>query len=393
MATRRIKPPIVHVVLDTNSLFTDHADKLLSSEISELIQNGFQDTGNDIFWYIPDIVKKERHYQMSARANQLLPNLAKLERLLGHRLNIDERTLYPRVTEAISRQIELHGLKLLNLDPALVDWASLIDLAAFRKPPFSAGKEKGFKDAIVLETFCQFAGGLPKSLGSCRIVFLSEDALLRDAIKDRCSNSSNVECIGGIEELKNLINAIASQLPDEEVRRIVSLADNIFFEKDDKNTLWYRSNIAENVNELVSGSSVESAGDGFRIKVTKRLINRPVFIKKQSQTIRFATKVSIHVSASRVVSKNTAIGMTGAQQRLGESVAPTFSSADWSALLAGRAETIKIIRNGVHEITVEWEAVLTRRGVLQSAKFQKASYSGTHWSDPEIESPQSLVEN
>jgi hypothetical protein len=47
----------VHVVLDTNSLFTEAADKLVSRDVSEFILATNSQAGLTITWYLPWIVK------------------------------------------------------------------------------------------------------------------------------------------------------------------------------------------------------------------------------------------------------------------------------------------------------------------------------------------------
>jgi hypothetical protein len=72
----------VHVVVDTNSLFTEAADKLLATEISDLISSSSANLELNVRWHLPWIVKAERQYQMLLRANRLIPHLQKVEKLL-----------------------------------------------------------------------------------------------------------------------------------------------------------------------------------------------------------------------------------------------------------------------------------------------------------------------
>jgi hypothetical protein len=93
---------------------------------------------------------------MLDRARKLLPNLEKLERLLGHKLGITAEVLEARVEEAIRKQVELHDLKEVLLKPADTDWNELVRRSVFRLIPFDPGeKEKGFRDAVLLETLTQ----------------------------------------------------------------------------------------------------------------------------------------------------------------------------------------------------------------------------------------------
>src|ERR1700675_1733123 len=73
----------LRVAFDTNVLFTGSASDLVRQEAASLIsQSGFPDL--DIQWYLPDVVRLERQFQMQKGALELLAPLARVERLLGH---------------------------------------------------------------------------------------------------------------------------------------------------------------------------------------------------------------------------------------------------------------------------------------------------------------------
>src|SRR5258708_4345985 len=89
---RRHQSSQLRVVLDTNILFTDSASDLVRQEAVNLIKEStFPDL--EIQWYLPEMVRHERQYQMQKRALELMPPIAKVERLLGHRLAINEQML------------------------------------------------------------------------------------------------------------------------------------------------------------------------------------------------------------------------------------------------------------------------------------------------------------
>jgi hypothetical protein len=71
--------PTLHIIMDTNCLYTEAEDKLLRLEISKYIKSS---PGRDtsLKWYIPGIVKMERHFQMADKAVKYLDTVNKLER-------------------------------------------------------------------------------------------------------------------------------------------------------------------------------------------------------------------------------------------------------------------------------------------------------------------------
>src|SRR5438105_4325822 len=85
--------PILKIVLDTNQLFTGTASDLLQDSLRQVIESSRKHSDIQIEWYLPDMVRWEREFQMAEAAHNLLPALSKLERLLGHGLGINSEIL------------------------------------------------------------------------------------------------------------------------------------------------------------------------------------------------------------------------------------------------------------------------------------------------------------
>ncbi len=138
---------------------------------------------------------------MLIQSLQLLPSINKLERLLGHNLNITQHIIEQRVNEAVESQIEELNINILSLDTARVDWNNMMLSAAYRKPPFSQGeKEKGFRDALLAEAFVQLIADSPVTPKICRIALVTNDTLLSDAISEGTKGQSNVRILTSLEE-------------------------------------------------------------------------------------------------------------------------------------------------------------------------------------------------
>src|SRR6266852_4777826 len=121
---RKHQKPQLLVVFDTNILFTDSASDVVRQEAANLIKEStFPDL--EIRWYLPEMVRHERQYQMQKRALELLPPIAKVERLLGHKLAITEQLLVDSVEKVVSQRLEELGLLSLTLDDSKVDWRRL----------------------------------------------------------------------------------------------------------------------------------------------------------------------------------------------------------------------------------------------------------------------------
>src|SRR6266404_2579897 len=91
----------LRVAFDTNVLYTGSASDLVRQEAGNMVtQSAYPDL--EVLWYLPEVVRHERQYQMRKRALELLPSVAKVERLLGHNLNITQEILVDRVEKAVT---------------------------------------------------------------------------------------------------------------------------------------------------------------------------------------------------------------------------------------------------------------------------------------------------
>ncbi len=384
-------PPAVHVVLDTNVLFTELEDKLLCKEISDLILNDTSALGIDISWHIPDVVRQERRSQMFERAIKLLIPLGKLENLLGHKLNMTPDIVANRVDDAISRQISSHKLHILQVDPNEVDWHDLISRAASREPPFSAnGSEKGFKDSIVVESFFQLSSRQPKS--NCRVILLSSDELVANAVDARVARTTNAGLAKDIGALKTILNAIASHLSDEAVAKILPRANSLIFTKaEDKSALWFKWELFSKLQ--IDGIHISKVVYEKGFKTKHRTIDglQTNFEKKEGQRVYFQTKVTARVEATKDQTITNQTSLIDAIARLNNTIV-SKSSADSTntSLVSGNiyqsdnpmsAAREEIKKNGIIKFDINWSCTLTSRGSLIKPNLESIKHESTKWTD------------
>jgi hypothetical protein len=240
----------LNVVFDTSVVYTGSANDLLRKEIVELIGNHTTLTDIQINWHVPEIVIKERTYQMNKKGLELLISIQKLERLLGHNLNITEEIIASRINETINKQVEDLSVRTVKIDTSKVNWESIIHSAIFRHAPFEDGeKEKGFRDALVLESLKQVISNYPSSKNSCRTVLITKDGLLHNSATKFSSELSNVNVFNSLEELSSLINVLNSEIKEELINSISLIAKNLFYDKEDKAGLYYSEEIFKRISD------------------------------------------------------------------------------------------------------------------------------------------------
>jgi hypothetical protein len=303
---KKAKRSELRVVLDTNALYVTptsvgSASDLVRQEIVNVISEArYPDL--DILWYLPEIVRHERQYQMQAEALKLRPAINKIERLLSHNLTLSDHVLLDHVRIKIEEKEKLLGLQEIKLDHSLVDWPKLIHAAAYRNPPFEVGeKEKGFRDALVAESFLQLLDASPKSPGLCRVVLVTSDELLTQAVKNRIAGSPNGSVLANLEELKGLINTIVSNVGEDFIAQIKSKAAKLFFvSSNNKGTVFYREKIQDRLTEKFKVElEAKPHGTTYRENVAWR-IERPNFSRKEGRRVFWTSRIEIELGAGTV---------------------------------------------------------------------------------------------
>lgn len=304
---KRPRKSQLRVVFDSNSLYvttnsTGSASDLVRQEIVALISDSkYPDL--DIAWYLPEIVRHERQYQMRSEALKLRPAINRIERLLDHSLALSDETLLDHVDRKIEQKEKQLGLQEIKLDAAAVDWSKLTRAAVYREAPFEAGeKEKGFRDAIAAESFLQLLASSPRTPELCRVVFITADARLTQAVKERTLASPNSSVLANVEELKGLINTIVSNVGEDFIAIIKPKAAKLYFiSADQKETLFFKENIQDQVKEKFRAELKEMPpGTGFRENSTW-YIEEPNFSKKEGRRVFWTSRIEVKFEAGNLV--------------------------------------------------------------------------------------------
>jgi len=335
MAAKRKKPPEIHVIFDTNAIFTESAAFLLKREVAELITANSSHTDIRIRWYLPHVVLHERQYQMQQNGFSLLPSIAKIERVLSHNLNITEEVITDRIAHLIEEQRQQFNLEILQADVSAVDWSRLILDSAYRRPPFERGeKEKGFRDAVITEAVTQLISSSPTTPRICRIAIVTNDSLLADAVRTRSAGATNVRILADLEELKGLLNTLVSEVSEDFVTRIHDAAIKYFFESGSDDTLWRRERVTDQISERFPNefASRPEGTDGRELE--KILIGGTRFKKKNGQRVHWVTRITFKWKAYKLQPKATPLSYLGVDPSSGITIqsglsilqpAPSFS--------------------------------------------------------------------
>ena len=282
------------VLFDTSILFTQVAYDLTRPDVQQLIEKHSSHPDLALSWYLPRVVVGERQYQMQQRALALLPNLEKLQRLLGHKLNITPDILATRVEAAINDQIEKMSISVLDLDTNAVDWPTVIARAVRREPPFEAGDtEKGFRDCLIAQTFFQLVRDSPTTPRHCRLAVVTSDKRLAEYVLEETNEAKNVRVLVSVDDLESLINTLVSEVTEEFVSDLKSRVQTFFFEKTNKSGLYYSGGLRDRLREAFGDELEAVRNEGEHRENGTWRIPKPIFDRKEGQRTYWVTTIAV----------------------------------------------------------------------------------------------------
>lgn len=328
--SERAQPPHFHVAFDTNSLFVEAENKLIKAPLSELILERIKIGVPRISWHLLDIVRAERHYQMMLVAQKLEMQANRVGKLLGKDFGITKRGLEKGIDSVIDQEVKRHSLEVRHLDVSSVDWVSLIKQSTTRTPPFEEGKsEKGFRDAMVLETFAQLVADKSDSKAQT-FVLLTNDKRLKDALTERMRGKENVSAVDDVPTLLSMLNAFASHISEQELEGLLERAHQLFYCEGDNDSLFYKWELEKNIR-LHAGVPLlqPPPGRGVDTHVTASLssVGPTTFVARKGQQMTFATYIEFFVIA--------VTGIGGALPTFGAEPFRSSANTTYSNLLTG----------------------------------------------------------
>lgn len=381
MSQRKKTQPELKVVFDTSVLFTQVASDLVKNEVGDIIAKNAHHNDLTIQWYLPEVVLDERRYQMESKAFDFLPSIVKLEKLLGHNLNITEDILVHRVDEAIKRQLAELGISSLPIDTSVIDWHALIKRSVNRHPPFEPGeKEKGFRDSIIAESFRQLVQQSPTTPSICRLVMITDDNLLTEYILDITKDSNNVKVLSTINELESLINTLVSEVTEEFVTGLSEQVKKYFFDKGNEESLYYKENIRDKTGEQYGEELKAAPKKGLLRENGTWRISEPVFIKKERQRLCWITPIRVEAKLYKYEIPESISGSL-----LGRSYALNSEVEQRGALptLANIGAPLKKVEisSGKSNFEIHWSVNITPSKKLTAPRIEKIRFVSTTWEE------------
>ncbi len=170
-----------------------------------------------------------------------------------------------QVTRKFDRWLEQNGGEIVAL-PHQLDLVRLAEASIWRQPPFSFDpknpeSEKGFRDALILETLCDYVSRQAQDDG---IAFVCSDRLLLDTAKARFASGSRCSCYQSLAELASYLRLTLQRHQKEFTTSMLERATNKFFAPNDENCIWAR----EHIQARIEG------GHEHHLKITEQEANQ-----------------------------------------------------------------------------------------------------------------------
>jgi hypothetical protein len=255
------------LVLDTNVLWHPEKNVPVSPLFESFISKN-RDAHN-IKVFVPEVVFGELLFQQTSTAVDLLSkvnkNIHSLSEICSQKYK--HRIADDRVKKDVERKLRgwfsANGLFLVETPVDAIDWKRIIHDAIWRNPPFEEDKdkkkEKGFRDALILETVLQLNQDNPE----VQIDFVSHDRLLRES-SDTRGKGTRIKSFESLEDLESHLKLLDQQLTEKFVSSITARAREKFFSPSGKQDLYdgekVRSKIRESFPDKLSPPTPYSSG-------------------------------------------------------------------------------------------------------------------------------------
>lgn len=264
------------MAVDTNILWHKDKEIVVSPEFDT-----FWDAHSDKFelsLVVPAIVRGELLFQqtMSAlnslrKANDSLADAAKVASAT-YKHRITEQRVRVDVERRLDDWIRRKKARIATVPYSSVNWANLVEAAIWRTGPFatetkSSEEEKGFRDALILETI----------LGECkavatdtRLAFICNDRLLRNATEERLAAHPFATAFESLNDFSSFLRLVDEQLTRQFVVDIQSKVRERFFNSTDPTCLYTANDVPARI-QREHAAEFQWHGDGSGTTITPLL--------------------------------------------------------------------------------------------------------------------------
>ena len=251
MAKEKNAAPKKILILDTNAIYARNETELIAPALSAQLLEIQKLNPAEVT--LPRIVVQERLQQclgtVNVKLNEIRSASRALLKLSEVRLDLDDHKLIGiKTARTLFQRLKALGITVTKLCFETVGWRNLVSRAVRHLPPFSNEsdeenriREKGFKDAICLETVMQIVNTFP----SREVIFVTDDKLLQEAVKQRAAKQEKVVCYKSLDDLLSLLRL--NRDDPEYAEELLRAADSQFYNPNAKDDFFHSLNIGDSL--------------------------------------------------------------------------------------------------------------------------------------------------
>jgi hypothetical protein len=241
-------PPQV-VIPDTNILWFKDKGPVVNPDFDAFWDQNSSKTVLELV--VPDVVKGELLYQQTTSLRKAFEKIKEHTDLVchitakAHQSRVDQKKAEEQVEAKFDKWLATKGGKLSPIPYNAINWQTLCRDSIWRLPPFESNPdqpdfEKGFRDALILETLCDYCA---RETRDVQIAFICNDFLLRTTADKRLASNARFSTYETLNQYASYIKLTQEQLENEFIKNIISKAAQKFYLADDENCLIIREKL------------------------------------------------------------------------------------------------------------------------------------------------------
>lgn len=242
-------PPKFLIVPDTNILWYEDKSYAVNPLFEQFINDNKSLASLELI--IPDMVKQELLFQQTTSALKALEKINENVSLISqitrsqHKLSITRDQIKKQIESKFDSWISLNKASVAKTPYEIIDLNKVCYKAVWHLPPFTFDpknndNEKGFRDAIILETVIDLSN---KKKSDCVLVFLCNDVLLKKTALEIIKKDKTFLCYETLPDFGSYLRLTKEKLTNEFIEAISARAERKFYTLNDPKCLFNRTNI------------------------------------------------------------------------------------------------------------------------------------------------------
>ncbi len=255
---RRIQKPKLDpfvVIVDTNMLWFKDKEPPVNPEFDELWSE--LESMVSLELVIPEVVRGEILFQHTTSAQKAIDKAFGEIELVSKITAKKQHFRYPkdRIRKQIEKKIDewIKGKKAAVAATPYdeIDWSDLCQRSIWRQPPFTfdpkdSKTEKGFRDALILETVVSVARAEKRKVN---LSFLCGDFLLRTTSDKRLKDDERFSSYETAADFASFIKLAKDETNQKFVRAILNRARRKFYADGEPDCLWRREKLVDRIRD------------------------------------------------------------------------------------------------------------------------------------------------